>query len=73
MPENITQMVLGQIIPLAVGAISTGITWAMRAIYKAKTDIDFAHAKIRALEELVEKQSAEVLDLADRITYMEED
>lgn len=72
MPENITQMVLGQIIPLAVGAISTGITWAMRAIYKAKTDIDFAHAKIRELDRILAEQNAELLDLTDRISYLEE-
>ena len=71
MPE-ITQMVLGQIIPLAVGAISTAVTWAARAILKAKNDIDFAHQKIRELDRILAEQNAEILDLTDRISYLEE-
>ena len=71
MPE-ITQMLVSQVIPLVVGAISTAIPWAFRAIYKAKTDIDFAHCKIRELDRIVAEQSADILDLTDRISYLEE-
>ena len=72
MADNLTQIVLSQIIPLAVGAVSTAVTWAARAIYKAKTDIDFAHAKIRELDRILAEQNAELLDLTDRISYLEE-
>jgi len=38
---------------MIVGAIGSAIVWVIKAMLKAKCDIDFAHAKIRELEKII--------------------
>jgi len=47
---TVADVVVG-IAPTLLGAIGTGVIWLAKAVYKAKCDIDFAHHKIRLLEE----------------------
>lgn len=36
--------------PTLLGALGTGVMWLSKVVYKAKTDLDIAHNKIRELE-----------------------
>lgn len=48
--EPLLTDIIPSLVPMVVGAIGSAIVWVIKALYKAKTDIDCAHTKIRELE-----------------------
>jgi len=60
------------LIPMILGGIGTGLGWLGRSIFRVKSDLNAAHCKIRKIEDLIAKQSAELLDVDDRVSYLED-
>lgn len=54
MSEHLLNLVVGQIVTLAVGAIAVWVKSLFSAVMEAKKDLDVAHEKIRNLESRLE-------------------
>lgn len=54
LPE-ITQQVVTHLVTTASGGLITAIVWLAKSLYRAKRDIDFAHQKIRCLQQQIDE------------------
>lgn len=45
------QAILDHLMSVISGGMITAVAWIIKSVYRAKRDIDFAHHKIRILEE----------------------
>lgn len=66
------QTIVTQVTTLAVGAVWASLRNVFEKIEKTRQDTTAAHVNHRELKAVVEKQAAEIKDLMDRISYLED-